>query len=359
VCGKEGQTEVIDDEAKRETRQIPCNEECEQEKRKDRLSEWLNSPGTRTTRLPEYTAELMSLTKYVGMSFVQKIENIFSILLIDKDKTKHSFPPMKKYHRKFIHALAQFYDMEAVAYDREPHRNVIVTKRITSKIPSVLLSKYIALGMQTESQPDSTNCTLHIYDLSPEVKTEHLAAFLTPFAGQYTLRWIDDYNALAIFTDPTQFKVALESLKGGMFKSQPYQVPKLRSKLPTSAAPPQNPSPYPAPTINPWKKRELPTLELPSFDDANQYEILSFKQEKDNIWGKEDDGPFPPVSRFDSDDEHETSAKPPVVPHQDWATLIADKESEENKTQEEWSCLACTFLNRPTSERCAMCDALF
>ena len=45
---------------------------------------------------------------------------------------------------------------------------------------------------------EESNNTLHIYDLTLDVKTEHLASFLSPFAGDYTLRWVDPYNGILI-----------------------------------------------------------------------------------------------------------------------------------------------------------------
>jgi len=65
--------------------------------------------------------------------------------------------------------------------------------------------------------------TLHIYDLSPKVKNSHLEDFLRPYSGDYSLQWIDDINALAIFKHEHQMRKALGDLNGGLFKVKAYQ----------------------------------------------------------------------------------------------------------------------------------------
>jgi hypothetical protein len=81
---------------------------------------------------------------------------------------------------------------------------------------------------------DATDCVLQIYNLSPIITTEHLATFLSRFSGEYVLKWLDDANALAIFSNVQQYQAALSSLQtDGTFKIRPYEGPKtswLRSR---------------------------------------------------------------------------------------------------------------------------------
>ncbi len=230
---------------------------------------------------------------------------------------------MKKPQRQLIHEMAQLYHLDAVSYDPEPQRNVVVTKKSDSKVPAVLISTLSATGRlpshptdvssasstNVSSSPaweDFSECCLHIYDLSAHVKTEHLAAFLCPFAGEYTLKWLDDFNALAVFDDPQRYQAALSTLQtNGMFNIKPYAGPKTswlqaRSTKKTAAnvGPSREPKQKDKKVVE--KKAEKPKAALPPtrnvWADRNVFDVLSAPvsgheeaESQSNVWSDDDD----------------------------------------------------------------------
>lgn len=84
-----------------------------------------------------------------------------------------------------------------------------MAKKKESRFPYPLLS-----FMLRTSRPASL-CAMHIYDLSPDVRTLHIVSFLHAYDGRYTLKWVDDQNCLVIFSSLTDLRSALHNLAGG------------------------------------------------------------------------------------------------------------------------------------------------
>lgn len=239
-----------DDNANRGKRELLCDEQCELEERNRKLALafGINQPVNMTNGIPTtYSAELMDLAKS-NLQFVQKLEKKFEEV-IKGPSGKHSFPPMDRTQRRLIHELAKFYNLDTESYDKEPSRNVIITKRRDSRIPIQLLSKAMIdhakavtsqsqLQLQTQplvqpqphpqprvpSPPLTESYSLQICDLTPDVKTHHLNTFLRPFDGQYQLKWLDDFNCLVLFKDYNTMKSALFILPGlGQFKIKEHK----------------------------------------------------------------------------------------------------------------------------------------
>lgn len=228
-----------DEESKREEkRQLSCDEMCEREKRNQRIDEAFGaSSGSSTSKDKDplvFTEELLYAARNNSVKFVQKVEEEFRKLITTPGAMRHNFPPMKILQRQLIHELSRWYRLEAVSYDPEPRRNVVVTRKNDSRIPShALLSTLVVSGrLPKVAMPTPTSnsawdmdietnsdCVLQIYNLSPLITTEHLASFLSPFAGEYVLRWLDDFNALAIFSSVQRYQDALSTLQ--VFPSVP------------------------------------------------------------------------------------------------------------------------------------------
>jgi hypothetical protein len=141
---------------------------------------------------------------------------------------------------------------------------------------------------------------LHIYDISPRIKTTHLEYFLEPFAGEYVLYWVDESNALALFRSETLLRRALNELSGKEFKIKHYMdahpEPDGSGFLILNSAPkkppPQaiDPSEY-RPTTKPAKV--LPENFLKSgitgIVPSNSFEVLGEMNESKNNEDEEDE----------------------------------------------------------------------
>ncbi|VDN29448.1 unnamed protein product [Dibothriocephalus latus] len=65
----------------------------------------------------------------------------------------HRFPPMNKYKRRFIKELAEFYGVETVAFDPEPHRHLLaMTTLATACYPGGSRQHHVKLSSQVQKQ---------------------------------------------------------------------------------------------------------------------------------------------------------------------------------------------------------------
>jgi len=208
-----------------EQRVWPCDDRCEVEKRNKKLAEALgvNPASVLASKPPPYSPNLIAVA---SSPFVKKLEKVFENLL-NSDVATYSFPPMNIAQRQIIHELAFFYGLDSVAYDQEPRRNVIVTKKRDSKIPSLLLSSVPQFQNVTQATELSLldwlkgRPCLHVYDLTASVKTQHLAALFKDFSVH--IRWLDENNALVVFQDETTIKTALNLHPPNTYKYKYYK----------------------------------------------------------------------------------------------------------------------------------------
>lgn len=128
-------------------RVLECNEECARIDRNRRFADALNIKDTDllgNNTAPNYIPFLKEQAKK-SPAFTASVEKDFAAL-IKSVQTKytsrsHSFTPMPRDQRRFIHELSDFYNLESQSYDPEPKRNVGVTaRRDKSFVPNVTLS---------------------------------------------------------------------------------------------------------------------------------------------------------------------------------------------------------------------------
>ena len=118
--------------------------------------------------------------------------------------------------RRIIEEMAKAYRLEPVPH-AEPDRFVAVSRTRDSRFPYPLLSTQLKAGKPR------TVCAIHIYDLSPDVRTLDLVTAFAPFDGKYHLKWVDDSNALAVFSSLDDMRSALYALSNGRFKMREFQ----------------------------------------------------------------------------------------------------------------------------------------
>lgn len=420
-AGKEKDEDDSFDASKREDkRQLSCDEMCEREKRNQRIDEAFNVAGSKEKEAPVFTEELLSAARNNTVKFVQKVEEEFKKLILAPSGIRHSFPPMKVLQRALIHELARWYRLDAISYDPEPLRNVVVMKKNDSRIPPfALLSTLMASGRLPKvatTAPalgsafdmdigDATDCVLQIYNLSPIITTEHLATFLSRFSGEYVLKWLDDANALAIFSNVQQYQAALSSLQtDGTFKIRPYEGPKtswLRSRTmvkgesasssSTSSSSTSSSSTTAAKDSKPAKKTTdtttiagakpslPPGLAAPaSFAAPNAFSVLLSSPAASVDGVTPDDVPSSDVGAeaapadweeladdAQTDDARPAAATKASTPNV-WNAVVASHADEPQPrgphhaaaapSAQQWSCAHCTFLNPPSAGKCEVCE---
>ncbi|TFK41756.1 hypothetical protein BDQ12DRAFT_733207 [Crucibulum laeve] len=121
-----------------------CSNDCNIAKRNARLAEALGISGdTRDKNSPAtYHDEVVAFAR-ANSKFLPVVEKAFSDF-ISSDRRTQVLPHMTPDRRKFVHDLAAVYRMDTQMVDQEPHRSVQLLRRVDTRIPSLLLSTYIA-----------------------------------------------------------------------------------------------------------------------------------------------------------------------------------------------------------------------
>ena len=218
---------------------LPCNNACESARRKRQIAEAFGIYGTATSA-PRYPDLLLNMA-CVAPLFISRVEKwLDDFVKTSATVTRQELPPLDRVQRQCVHELAKFYGVgtESQGSEDRKSRAVTLTRRRDSKSPSVPLTvvanitgifdnksttsdEVLKEPSVLETAPSST---LHIYDLHKGILTNTLHSFLSGYANEYTLQWIDDENCLAIFSDPMRMQRALNSLQPrGTFKVKPYQ----------------------------------------------------------------------------------------------------------------------------------------
>lgn len=110
------------------TRELLCDELCERDKRNKQLADAFGKSLDHEL----YSDWIISLAK-ASPSFILKIEKQFEDLLKSGGQ-KIGFPPMQRLQRQIIHEVAKAYNFDSESYDREPQRNVVITKKRESRM---------------------------------------------------------------------------------------------------------------------------------------------------------------------------------------------------------------------------------
>jgi len=118
--------------------ELSCDEQCELEARNRNLAEALGisipipSP-TGVAEIQKPSDWLLDFARFHRKS-VEKLERKFEKFLCGNSQ-KLAFPTsLDHIQRKFIHELANIYRCDSVSLDKEPFRNVVVTKRNDSRV---------------------------------------------------------------------------------------------------------------------------------------------------------------------------------------------------------------------------------
>lgn len=251
------------------TRELLCDELCERDKRSKQLADAFGKVLDQEL----YPDFLINLAK-ASPNFILKIEKQFDDLL-KSGATKISFPPMQRLQRQIIHEMAKAYNLDSESQDREPARNVVITKKRESKLPLILLSQIIQDSSKTNSfsSLSSKPTILHISNFSSALNPEALASLLFPLMGKFRLKILDTNNALVILQD-VPIQSALNIFKGTPFNVSEYGEQTSDNKTENKKV--SVPNPY----ANPPKK--LPQTSVPVISLKNSFDALPVKDHWDD-----------------------------------------------------------------------------
>jgi transcriptional repressor NF-X1 len=317
----------------KDRRSLTCNEVCELEKRNKKLAEAFGKLSSGSYPPPNYSDAIKQMTKACPQ-FVRRVEKQLDEFMSRTAMLRFQFSPMDRIQRKLVHELAEQYHLDSESVDREPQRAVQVVKRKDSRIPTVLLS--VAAGVSKMSLSPNASCALHLYDLTANVKTEHMIAFLSSFTGQYSLHWIDDSNCLVVFEDDNLARQAMNQLNNGVFKVKFYHdINPDQDQLVLSApsyskiAKPKTPV-APNSSPKPWEVDNNPFKLLDQAAASKNYTTPTNPEKADFAWEYEDDQVKKAIaiSLQDSEtkEQEKTEVKESVAEAEDWQQLADSTE---------------------------------
>jgi transcriptional repressor NF-X1 len=304
---------------------LPCDDICKKEARSRQLAIAFGFLPS-GLKPPSYNDFLVNVGRALPRFLLNLETKLNSFVRGAANEARYKFPPMDPIQRKIVHDLSRYYFLEETI-GPEPQKLVTLIKKNGSRIPNVPLSQmaaYIDAASSAQAQKPTSLAVnvpvtvLHIYGISPSVKTSHLEYFLEGYAGEYALHWIDESNAIAIFKTESTLRRAMNELSGKEFKIKVYQdshpepdgsgflVLNSQAKKPVGVVKPVDPSEYRLTTKPAKPKTVVPsTAPKPWVNAVNSFSVLG---EKDDF----DDDVLPPIIT-------ETKPKPdPVLGKENW-----------------------------------------
>ncbi|PKA53599.1 NF-X1-type zinc finger protein NFXL1 [Apostasia shenzhenica] len=245
-------------------RKLACDEECEKAARKRQLAEAFDvtPPNLDGLHFGESSAASEALSDLMRREpkWVLAVEERFKFMVLGKSKTNagssmkvHVFSHMPKENRDAVRQIAERWKLSVQSAGWEPKRFVAVHVTPKSKPPARILGSKPGVPA-IASQPPTFD---PLIDMDPRLvvamldlpRDADISALVLRFGGECELVWLNDKNALAVFSDPVRAATALRRLDHG----SAYQG---------AVATPQSTG-LPAPAgrsacSNPWKRAVAP-----------------------------------------------------------------------------------------------------
>ncbi|CAH1758573.1 11714_t:CDS:2 [Entrophospora sp. SA101] len=199
-------------------RRLNCNDHCAVVERNRKLASALElddrvGDGNAPKLVPEYEEDLLSYYSS-NKEWAKNIESMLNNFILKSEKKLLNMPAMKKLHRKFIHNLCVHYRLASDSMDVEPYRSVVVTKKIDSLVPSVLLSQAYTNNYKSTNQsqavssPSSSTAqqpvrknkqainAIYLSELEFGITHEKLCKDLEPLLKKtkFQLKWVTEKN---------------------------------------------------------------------------------------------------------------------------------------------------------------------
>lgn len=211
-------------------RKMTCDEECEKLARKKQLAEAfdITTPNIDSLHFGENSSatDLLADIFRREPKWVLAVEERFKYLVLGRGKGTtstglrvHVFCPALKEKRDAIRHIAERWKLTVHAAGWEPKRFLVVHVTPKSKPPARIIG----------SKPGVPVTALHppgfdpLIDMDPRLvvamldlpRDADISALVLRFGGECELVWLNDKNALAVFSDPARAATALRRLDHG------------------------------------------------------------------------------------------------------------------------------------------------
>ncbi|KAK6267251.1 hypothetical protein QUC31_018088 [Theobroma cacao] len=210
-------------------RKLMCDDECAKLERKRVLEDAFNitPPNLDALHFGEnsVTSELLSDLYRRDAKWVLAIEERCKFLVLGKNRGTatglkvHVFCPMLKDKRDAVRIIAERWKLSVSAAGWEPKRFVVVHVTPKSKPPPRILGVKGATSIGPLHPPVFDP----LVDMDPRLVVSFLdlpreadiSALVLRFGGECELVWLNDKNALAVFSDPARAATAMRRLDHG------------------------------------------------------------------------------------------------------------------------------------------------
>ncbi|KAK9115122.1 hypothetical protein Syun_021919 [Stephania yunnanensis] len=211
-------------------RKLACDEECVKMERKRVLADAFDiaPPNMDSLHFGDNSAitELLADMFRREPKWVMSIEERFKFLVLGKSKGNttnamrvHVFCPMLKDKRDTVRQMAERWKLSVHAAGWEPKRFLAVHVTPKSKVPPRVLGSKGPVSANMASPPAFDS----LVDMDPRLvvalmdlpRDADISALVLRFGGECELVWLNDKNALAVFSDPARAATALRRLDHG------------------------------------------------------------------------------------------------------------------------------------------------
>lgn len=211
-------------------RKLACDAECDKAARKRQLADAFDvtQPNLDSLHFGESSgaSEVLSDLMRREPKWVMAVEDRFKFMVLGKSKPSngsnmkvHVFCHMIKEKRDAVRYMAERWKLSVQAAGWEPKRFVVIHVTPKSKPPARILGLKPGVPV-IASQPLAYDPSI---DMDPRLvvamldlpRDADISALVLRFGGECELVWLNDKNALSIFTDPMRAATALRRLDHG------------------------------------------------------------------------------------------------------------------------------------------------
>lgn len=247
-------------------RKLMCDDECAKLERKRVLADAfdINPPSLDALHFGENPAVSQMLGELLRRDpkWVLAVEERCKYLVLGKSRgststiRSHVFCPMLKDKRDAVVVIAERWKLAISSAGREPKRFIVVHTTPKSKAPTRVLGPKGAATVSALHPPVFDP----LVDMDPRLivalldlpSDAGISTLVLRFGGECELVWLNDKNALAVFSDPVRAATAMRRLDNGSV----YQGASVVQQTGASGANPWGGGASAASTLkgNPWRK---------------------------------------------------------------------------------------------------------
>lgn len=279
-------------------RKLVCDEECAKTERKRVLADafGVTTPNLEVLNFGENAISETLVDLYRrDTKWVLSVEERCKTLVLGRAKggtsslRVHVFCPMMKEKRDAVRMIAERWKLTVNAAGWEPKRFIVVHATPKSKSPARLL------GPKSSGQPPTTlrpPVFDPLIDMDPKLvvalfdlpRDADISALVLRFGGECELVWLNDKNAIAVFSDPARAATAMRRLDQG-------------SVYPAVAVVPLTGGASAAIKGNPWKKAVVHEPNQSSSWDGEDWSAGVANAEEPSVWrGKVEEAPVAAIA---------------------------------------------------------------